>query len=555
MAALRRVSPDWPQDALCLALCFLFARHLRFDSADPAWPDRDRLMVDARLTPLGASLAGLAGMAPAAFESLGPVFGIGAGCALAERLLAARFGRSLVDHRAWVIASGDELARGAVQEAAQLAGSWRLGRLTAIAAVPAEDAPGLAGFGAAGWVVRRVDAADAQAIAGAISASLRSQRPTMIACIRPDRGRTWVGDVASRAEIADSEEAWNGTGRRSAGVRRAWLKRLARHGSRADFDNASCGKLPHGWHTAFSDQTPLLPPGESTVSTSWTVRRAILRLASAVPELTRVPADAWPRGQDSPANREAAADNLAQGISGIAAGLALHGGILPMAKFRLAEAEIVRGGLRAAALAQTRLLSLLIEPDTPCPSGGHRASLRSMANVSVFRPADASEALECAELALRRSTGPTVLLLSDAAVPLLADRPSRTRCAKGGYVLSEPGARMATLIASGPELHLAMAAQAVLAKAGLRAAVVSLPCWSVFARQEAQVQEAVLGEAPRIGLEAGGGFGWERWLGQRGLFIGLEHLSGIGWEAAKNPACARRIADLVLRHVGILRTV
>jgi transketolase len=561
MAALRRGLPDAAADAVCLPLCCLFARHLRFDSADPAWPDRDRLVVAAGLAPLGALLAELAGLSADAFDSAGPAFGIGTGLALAERLLAARFGRSLVDHRSWVVASGDDLASGPVQEAAWLAGAWRLGRLTAIAGVAAADAPGLAGFVAASWSVRRVEAGDGAAIAGAISAAMRSQRPSLIACMRPERGRPWTAGVsaearlgANLAELADSLEGWRATGRRCAGVRRAWLKRLARHGSRQDFENAALGKLPHGWHTAFFDPGPLLPAGETTVSTNRTVRGAMLRLAAAVPDVAAIPADADTRQAPPPNGTRLGCDvsaGMVHGISTVAAGLALHGGTVPVAKFALAEAESVRAGLRVAAAAGRRLLNVLVEPAAPCPSGGHRAGLRAMQNLCTFRPADASEALECAELAFRRTDGPTALLVSDAAVKLLWDRPSCTRCAKGAYVLAEAqGARAATLVAGGPEVHLAIAAQAVLAAAGTPVAVVSLPSWTMFGRQDLAWQEAVLGEAPRIGLEAGSGFGWERWLGQHGLFIGPDQMGNAGWDAARPGPAAHRVAELVLRHLG-----
>ncbi len=566
VAALRHACPDGPANALCLPLCLLFARHLRFESADPAWADRDRLVVERSLAPLGGVLAELAGLEPKSFELAGPVFGAGTGLALGERLLAARFGRSLVDHRSWVVASGDELASGAVQEAAWLAGAWRLGRLTAIAGVTAADAPGLGGFAASSWSVRRVAADDGAAVAGALSAALRSQRPTLIACIRPDRGRPWTAGVSaearlgtSLADLSDSLAAWRAIGRRSTGVRRAWLKRLARHGSRQDFENATSGKLPQGWHTAFFDPGPLLPAGETAVSTGWTLRRAMMRLAVAVPDIATVPADAdiRPAGPSNGVSlaREMSA-GLAHSTNSVAAGLALHGGVLPVAKFRLGEADAAQGGLRLAASAGMRLLNLLVEPATPCASGGHRAGLRAMRNLCVFRPADASEALECAELAIRRTDGPTVLLVSDEAVPLLWDRPSRTRCVKGGYLLAEaPGTRAATLIASGTDLHIAIAAQKILADARTPVAVVSLPSWTMFGRQDLSWQEAVLGDAPRIGLEAGTGFGWDRWLGPHGLFIGPDQMGDAGWNASRPGPAATRMAELVLRHLGRLRAV
>jgi len=555
--ALAPALPDGPAAALLLPLCFIFARHLRFDAADPLWPDRDRLLVDAGMAKLADALANLAGLPERAFLAPGPAIGLGAGQALAERLLAARFGRSLVDHRSWIVAAAEDLPSGAVQEAAQLATAWRLSRLTALTGVARADAPGLAGFTAAGWSVRRVGAGDAAGVAAALSAAQRSQRPTLIACIRA--GQQSPGAAANAPAHDDGIQAWRAAGKRSAGVRRAWLKRLARHGSRQDFDNATAGRLPHGWYAAFSEAGALLPPGQAAVSTSWTLRRAIVRLAGSVPEVTRLPADACakaPGALPEPLLNREAEGAFTQGLSAAATGLALHGGIVPVLKHMLADSDLAAAGLRAAALSGLRTLTLLIEPDTACAAGSQLASLRAMHNLCVFRPADASEALECADLALRRTTGPTVLLASDAPAKLLAERPSRTRCAKGGYVLAEAAApRAATLIASGPELHLALAARSLLADAGMPVAVVSLPCWDVFARQDHAWQEAVLGDAPRIGLEAGSSFGWERWLGHEGLFIGLDLMEGLAWNAARPHASVDRLVRLILRHLGLRSTV
>jgi transketolase len=435
-----------------------------------------------------------------------------------------------------------------VQEAAWLAAAWRLSRLTVVAGVRTADAPGLAGFAAAGWSVRRVDAGDPGDVAAAISAAQRSQRPTLIACIRAGRPAP-AGAACSEEGI----QAWREAGGRRSGVRRAWLKRLARHGSRQDFENAAAGRLPQGWHSAFFESGPLLPPGETAISTSCSLRLAMSRLAAVVPEVMRLPSDGCAKAtgaQPELLSGCGAEGPLAQGLSAAATGLALHGGVLPVVEHRLAEADGLSAGMRAAAASGLRTLTVLIEPNTARPEGGQHASLRAIRNLTVFRPADASEALECAELALRRTTGPTVLLASDAPVKLLAERPSRTRCAKGGYVLAEALSRRATLIASGPELHLALAAHRMLADADTPVAVVSLPSWDVFARQELAWQETVLGDAPRIGLEAGSGLGWERWLGPDGLLIGLGHSEGIAWDASWPHASAVRLVHLITRHLG-----
>jgi transketolase len=475
----------------------------------------------------------LAGLPPGFAEAPGPALELACGMALAERKLASRFGRSLVDHRIWAFDTGADVSRGSVQEAALLAGNWRLGRLTAFIPVQAPDAPGLSAFTAAGWSVRRVNEAEAPEVAAAMSAALRSQKPTLIACLPHSGCGERLGDLSGGQGV----EAWSTTGRRVATVRRGWLKRLARHGRSGDYDAAMSGRLPAGWHNAVLEPGTVLAPGQTVMSTAETLRRALVRLAPSLPEFCVIQSEERDKhGQ------------LTQGFAHAMAGMALHGGMIPVGVHELDEAESVRPGLRAAAVAGLRMVACLIEPKIPCRAGGQRAGLRAMRNLFVFRPADATEALECAELALRRSEGPSVLLLCEATVKLLAPRPSRTRCAKGGYVFCEAEApRAVTMIASGPDLHEVLLARGVLAQNGVAAAVVSLPCWEYFILQDSGWQDAVLGDAPRVAVEAGSGFGWERFLGPGGLFIGPDQVAP-GELAAPT---ARRIADLVLRHLDM----
>jgi transketolase len=150
------------------------------------------------------------------------------------------------------------------------------------------------------------------------------------------------------------------------------------------------------------------------------------------------------------------------------------------------------------------------------------ASLRAMPNVHVYRPADAMETAECWELAMRRTDGPSVLALSRQALPALRSDPGENRSARGGYVLAEAeGPRQGTIIATGSEVSIAMEAREKLAGEGIAVAVVSLPCWDVFAQQPEAYRAQVLGGAPRVGIEAASGFGWDQWLGPDGTFIGM----------------------------------
>jgi transketolase len=228
-------------------------------------------------------------------------------------------------------------------------------------------------------------------------------------------------------------------------------------------------------------------------------------------------------------------------------GMALHGGVIPYSGTFLVFADYMRPSLRLAALMHQRVIHVLTHDSIGLGEDGptHQpvetlASLRAIPNLFVFRPADAMETAECWEMALRRADGPSVLALTRQAVPALREEAGENRCARGGYVLLEAdGPRDVTLIGTGSELHLAVAARAELAAQGIKAAVVSLPCWELFALQDAAYQAQVLGEAPRVGVEAALEFGWQRWLGARSAFVGM---TGFGASAP---------AEHLYAHFGI----
>ena len=211
-------------------------------------------------------------------------------------------------------------------------------------------------------------------------------------------------------------------------------------------------------------------------------------------------------------------------------GMALHGGVIPYGGTFFVFTDYMRPAIRLAALMRRRVVHVLTHDGIGLGEDGpthqpveHLASLRAMPNVQVFRPADAMETAECWELALRRADGPSLLVLSRQPLPALRTDTAENRCARGGYVLAEAdGPRRATVLATGSEVAIAMAAREALAADGIKVAVVSLPCWELFASQDESYRAGVLGGRTRVGVEAASGFGWDRWLGPDGVFIGLD---------------------------------
>jgi transketolase len=220
-------------------------------------------------------------------------------------------------------------------------------------------------------------------------------------------------------------------------------------------------------------------------------------------------------------------------MGGILNGLSLHGGLFPYGGTFLIFSDYMRPAIRLAALMHQPVIFIFTHDSIGLGEDGpthqpveHLASLRAMPNLVVIRPADATETVEAWRLALTRRDGPTALLLTRQAVPVL-DRsvlaPAKG-LARGGYVLSDVPSPSVILIGTGSEVHLALEAQNRLAQQGVPARVVSLPSTDLFDRQPAAYRNAVLPPAvtARVAVEAAATFGWERYVGEHGAVVGLD---------------------------------
>jgi transketolase len=532
----------------------LWTRVLRFDAADPAWADRDRVVLARREhAPLlravmdltgtdGADLApGLQGLDPV-FAPPGQALAFAVGEALAERMLAARFGKSLVDHRTWLIATPADIAGGLSYEAANLASAFKLAKLAIIvddtqattpAATGADDM--LERFAAWGWATKRVGAQDPTAIAAAFTIALRARKPLLIACRKPPAGQK----MADKATPEDVREAWKAAGTRNTTARRGWLKRQARHAQAGDFERAMNGRLPDGWRDVARAERARLSETTEPMSPLAAGHRFMQAMAAAVPDLVGAAASTTGKQASAPLPGAAPLDSSDYGgrhiafgaaetaLAGVLAGVSSHGGLTVVAETSAAGADCLPQTIRPLAREGRRMVHVLVEEHTDPAAAAALplASLRAIPNLQLFRPACAVETAECWELALQRDDGPSVMVHSVRPMPRWREESAENACARGGYVAAGLyDARAATLIASGAELSVALAARTLLAEAGVLVAVVSLPCWSLFASQNEAYRADVLGDAPRLGVEAGSDFGWGRWLGTQGQFIGAAAL-------------------------------
>jgi transketolase len=192
--------------------------------------------------------------------------------------------------------------------------------------------------------------------------------------------------------------------------------------------------------------------------------------------------------------------------------------------------DYARGAMRLSALMGIRVIYVMTHDSIGLGEDGpthqpieHLAMLRATPNMDVFRPADAVETAECWLAALESLHTPSVLSLSRQNLPTLRTKAEpENLSAKGAYVLRETdGARSVTLLATGSEVEIAVKAADLLAAEGVAAAVVSMPCWERFEAQDDAYRAKVLGAAPRVAVEAAARLGWDRWIGERGAFIGM----------------------------------
>jgi transketolase len=221
------------------------------------------------------------------------------------------------------------------------------------------------------------------------------------------------------------------------------------------------------------------------------------------------------------------------GMAAALNGMALHGGVIPYSGTFLQFADYCRPAIRLSALMHQRVIYVMTHDSIGLGEDGpthqpveHLASLRAIPNLAVFRPCDGIETAECWAAALALHKTPSLLSLTRQNLPTLRGRGGQVcpenLSACGAYVLQEAdGERQVTLLATGSEVHLATQARDELAKLGIKAAVVSMPCWLLFEAQTAEYKAQVLGTAPRIAIEAAIGFGWERYVGDKGIFIGM----------------------------------
>ena len=607
--------PGLPMGAADVATV-LFTKFMRFDPTSPKWADRDRFVMSgghgsmllysllhllgyedmsiedlANFRQLGAKTAGHPeyGHAAGIETTTGPLgqgIANAVGMAITEKLLAAKFGDDLVDHRTYVLAGDGCLMEGISQEAIALAGHLKLNKLTLLwddnnitidGNVSVSDSTDQhARFKACNWNTMSVDGHDQAAIAAALEAAEKSDKPTMIACKTvigfgaPNKAGTnkvhgaplGAEEIAATREAlgwdsapfeipADIRDAWRIAGLNAAQAHKEWQKRLeaADPELRAEFERRMRGDLPAGFEDAMVEYKKSLAADPKKVATRKASEMALNVITEVVPETIGGSADlTGSNNTKTPSTVSVTPDDFSgrymnwgireHCMASAMNGMALHGGVIPYGGTFLVFADYMRGAMRLSALMEQRVIYVLTHDSIGLGEDGptHQpvetlASLRAIPNMLVFRPADAMETAECWEIAILSKSNPSSMALTrQNLTPYRIEYSEENLCARGAYLLSDcDGDADVSIFASGSEVEIAMAAKDALAEQDILARVVSVPCFELFEAQSEEYKKEILGEAKvNVGIEAALRMGWDRFIGSDGIFIGMNSFGASG---------------------------
>ncbi|QOZ66136.1 transketolase [Bradyrhizobium arachidis] len=608
--------PGLPMGAADIATV-LFTQFLKYDAAAPSWPDRDRFVLSAgHGSMLLYSLLHLTGNSemtldqikqfrqvdsltpghPENFRTngietttgpLGQGISTAVGMALAEKMLAAEFGKKIVDHHTYVLASDGDLMEGVSQEAIAMAGHWKLGKLIVLyddngisidgPTSIADSVDQVKRFKSAGWAAEKIDGQDQAAITDAITRAKKSNKPTLIACRTtigfgaPHKAGTSKahGEALGADELKAAKEnlgislepfsvpddvlkAWRAAGSRGAAARQEWEARLGELGSRkrAEFERRLRHERPASLAKAVRAYKKELLEKPMTAATRKSSEAVIEVIAGAMPmEFLAGSADltgsnnnkaksATAFSAKTPKGRFIHYGIREHGMCAAMNGIFLHGGFAPNGATFLVFTDYARPAMRLAALMGAGVVYVMTHDSIGLGEDGpthqpveHLAALRAIPNMRVFRPCDAIEVAECWELALNRIDGPTVLALTRQNLPQLrTTAPNDSPCAAGAYELvAAQGEAKATLFASGSEVEIAVAAQKQLAERGIASRVVSVPSLELLLAQPEAKRAEIIGNAPvKVAIEAAVRWGWDAVIGQDGEFVGMHSFGESG---------------------------
>jgi len=517
---------------------------------------------------------------------LGQGIANGVGMAISEKMMSARFTDDLVNHYTYVAVGDGCLMEGISQEAISLAGHLKLNKLIVLwddngitidgktDISTSEDMHGR--FNACGWDTISVDGHNHKQIAKAIAKAKKNKKPTLIACKTiigygsPNKSGTsgCHGSPLGADEIASTKKAlgidypafeipqnildeWRKLDCRIEEAYRDW-KEGWEGCLPEEYKRFISNELPENWQEEIEKHKQRLMDEKPKVATRKASQDVLEVLTQAIPEMIGGSADLTgsnntktgiltPITADDFSGRYIYYGIREHAMAAIMNGMALYGGFVPYGGTFLVFSDYCRGSIRLSALMKQRVIYVMTHDSIGLGEDGpthqpveHLASLRAIPNLLVFRPADAVETAECWEIALETNDKPSLLALSRQGLPTIRGiehhPPLGTRggihvnpTSKGGYIVSNVENPQVSIIATGSEVEIAMNAQGELSEKGINANVVSIPCFELFDEQSDEYKKAVLGNGIfKIGIEAGIKQGWEKYIGDDGIFIGMD---------------------------------
>ena len=514
---------------------------------------------------------------------LGQGIATAVGMALAEKNISAKYGSDVCNHYTYVLVGDGCLMEGISEEAIALAGHLKLNKLIVLwdnnnvtidgNVSVASSTNQICRFKANGWNVISVDGHNCCQIDRAIKKAKKSKRPTLIACKTtigfgaPNKCGTpkCHGSPLGADEIElmrknlswsapafetpkDILNEWRTAGARGNGLAKDWERRAKAKGK--EFLDVVSGKLPKNW------DKDLIKVKENAIKENTTVatrKASNMCLEAIIPNLPQViggsadlsgPNMTMTKASKTITAQDYSGNNIEYGIrehamGAIMNGMALHGGIIPYGGTFLVFSDYLRPSMRLASLMGLKTIYVMTHDSIGVGEDGpthqpieHLASFRAMPNMLTFRPCDVIETAEAWELAITQENTPSILALSRQNLPLVRQSAKENMTLKGAYIIAgDENKRDATIIATGSEVSLAVEARNKLKESGIEVAVVSMPCAEIFDAQGIDYQERILGDKPRIAVEAASKFGWEKYVGLTGDIIGMD---GFGASAPGN---------------------
>ena len=518
---------------------------------------------------------------------LGQGVGNAVGMAVAEAHLAATFnkpGQAIVDHYTWFICSDGDLMEGISHEAASYAGHQKLGKLIGFYDdnnITIDGSTDLTfsddtakRFEAYGWQVLRIDDVNdlAQIDRAVAAAKAELQKPTLVVTKThigfgsPNKQDTAKahGEPLGKDEIKLTKEKlgwpsqepffvpdealahWRQVRERGAMAHRRWNDGFAAFqkaapADAAEFDRRLAGKMPAGWDKAM----PAFTKENGNIASRAAFGAALNATADALPELMGGSADLTPSNNTSvkawknftPADRAGRYMHFGireHGMGAIMNGMAIHGGIIPYGGTFLIFSDYMRPAIRLAAFMKQRVIYIFTHDSIGLGEDGptHQpieqlSALRAIPNLTVLRPADATETAVAWKVAVEHDGGPVALVLTRQKLGYVdrgegSGNAAASGVAKGAYVLADAPSPKVVLLSSGSEVGLIVKAKAKLQEAGIAARVVSVPSMELFARQPEAYRASVLpAGTPRIAIEAGHPMSWYELIAGHGEVLGL----------------------------------